>query len=251
MVERAGDRRLAFAGAINFRDLGGYRTADGHEVAWRRLFRSDSLAELTDADLLLLESLNLRTIFDLRIDHERERRPNRLPQGHSVRTHTPGFVPPTMNKVLKEAAAGTLKPEEGVALLRLLYKALPVDHADAYRQILRTLVEPDALPALIHCTSGKDRTGFISALILLILGVPRQTIIEDYALSDQYRRDLRFMMPNIDPGVAAAITQAHPDFMRSAFAVIDGYPGGEEGYIREALGVDEEMRERMRELLLV
>jgi protein-tyrosine phosphatase len=249
-AEGTGARRLALDGAINFRDLGGYRTADGRMVAWRRLYRSDSLAELSDADLVALDSLKLLTICDLRVDHERERRPNRLPEGHAARVHALGFVPPAMVEVLKGAAAGTLLPEQGLALLRELYQTLPLDHTEAYRRIVRILLEPDALPAVIHCTSGKDRTGFVSALILMAVGVPRVTILEDYALSDLYRRDLRFMLPNIDPALAAAITQAHPDFLRASFEAIDRQWGGDERYLEQAIGLDAPTRERLRNLLL-
>jgi Tyrosine phosphatase family len=92
--ERIGQqRRLALAGAVNFRDLGGYDVGFGRQTSWGKLWRSDSLADLTEDDFRLLEPLGLSTLIDFRLPMERDRKPNRLPPGSAIETVEIGFVP--------------------------------------------------------------------------------------------------------------------------------------------------------------
>ncbi|MBL6750035.1 MAG: tyrosine-protein phosphatase [Nevskia sp.] len=245
-------RRLPLTGAVNFRDIGGYRTADGRTTAWRRLFRSDSLSELTAEDVAAVDALGLRTICDLRHDNERRLHPDVYPTAAPVTVHAFGFFPYGTVEMIQAANEGRITPAEARGVILEIYRRFPHENAGTYRQMFDILLAQDALPALIHCTSGKDRTGYGTAMVLLALGVPREIIVEDYLLSDRYRRNVHFMFKNaVDPSVLAAITAANSEFLNAAFGAIDDRWGGEDKYLRDELGVDEPARERLRELLLV
>jgi protein-tyrosine phosphatase len=173
-----GERILPLEGAHNFRDLGGYETAGGRRVKWGKLYRADHLANLTDGDQRYLEALGIRQVYDLRTFAEAEQYPDRLPP--SIRyAHFPIF---------------THGPIDGGTILRQLgrldnimfdmYRAGLDQGGMIFAQICGQLAQPINVPAVFHCSAGKDRTGLMTALILLALGVPAETIIYDYTLTD-------------------------------------------------------------------
>lgn len=251
MSQPAPMRRLPLTGAVNFRDVGGYPAACGRTVRWGLLLRSDSLAELTEADQAMVHALGLRSVFDLRQAVERAQRPNRLHPLSAPRTHAIGFYPVGSVALMDGVRARSLSPAQAHALLLQMYRHLPMDHAATYSQLLQTLLLPDALPALIHCTSGKDRTGFGIAVVLMALGVPREVIVEDYLLTNRYRRDLSFMLgTGTDPEVLNVVKAADPQCLAAAFAVIDDRWGGAEGFLREGLGLSAHDQARLQDLLL-
>jgi len=238
-------------GAVNFRDVGGYATSDGRHVKFGSLFRSDSLGELTKEDLVTVDDLQLRSICDLRHETERSHRPSRLRSDGSTRTHVIGFLPTGGETLMDRVRSRTVSVEEAWQLMRDMYRRMPVDQAPFYAQLLDVLTRPEALPALVHCTSGKDRTGFGIAVVLLALGVGRETILEDYVLTNQYRRDLTFMLgSNVDPQVVEVVKRADPEFLSASFAVIDEAWGGEEAFLRSGLGLSVSRQRRLQDLLL-
>lgn len=241
-------RRIPLDGAVNFRDIGGYATSDGRRLRWGRVFRSDSLAELSEGDVATVNALGLRTLCDLRGEPEREHRPNRpLP----VATHAIGFMPRLGDQLLAEARAGRIGVPEIEHTVRQIYRDFVTAQAATFSALLRTIADADALPLVFHCTSGRDRTGFASALLLLALGVPRATVEADYALSNAYRRDLTFQVGGaVAPEIMGALTQAHPSYLAAAFKTIDADWGSAERYLRDGLGLDEAMRSRLTTQLL-
>jgi protein-tyrosine phosphatase len=167
-------RHLLIPGTLNFRDAGGYPTADGGVTAWRRLFRSDGLHRLGQGAASQLAALGLRTVLDLRTSPETQIAPSPLED---------------------LAAGGALTMH--ISLVGDDLDALPPDLAEIYDFIvdrrgteiaaaIRSLARPGGLPALVHCTAGKDRTGIVVAFALAAVGVPDQIIAADYALSSLY-----------------------------------------------------------------
>lgn len=243
------DRRLSLDGAVNCRDLGGYQTSDGRYVRWRRVFRSDQLAQLTDSDAVALGAVGIRTICDLRADSERQQQPNRTVRGATV--HEIGFMPHDGDALLSKARAGTLSMDETEQRVRNIYRHIATDHAQVFAYLFR-LLEAESLPLLFHCTHGRDRTGFAAAIILAALSVPRATIVEDYVMSNRYRRDPGFHMGDrLNAPVLNALTQAHPDYLSQAFAAIDERWGSIDSYLHDALGLTSSRRERLCDVLLV
>jgi len=164
------DRRLLLEGIINLRDVGGYATTDGRYTRWRTLFRSGCVDRLSTTGQDWLIEAGLRTVIDLRDDEETASRPNVFADSARVRYRR---VP-----LFDEPLPDELPPPLEVGYWRMLEQR----HARV-RAVFEALVEPGALPALIQCHAGKDRTGMVVALILAAVGVPHATVAADYALS--------------------------------------------------------------------
>jgi protein-tyrosine phosphatase len=175
------DRLIALEGAVNFRDLGGYATSGGTRTRWRTLFRADGLGELTEADLSVLRTLGIRTVIDLRSGSE-------LQQGvFDVDAHPVAFHHFPFIEKLPDAQDFERRP----GLLGSQYLEMVRDAGDQILAALEVLATPDALPAVFHCTAGKDRTGVLSAIVLSLLGVDEPTVVADYALSGAAMQRLR------------------------------------------------------------
>jgi protein-tyrosine phosphatase len=164
------------AGCFNFRDLGGYRTGDGRRLKWRRLFRADGLTRLDADDCAVLAQVGLKTVIDLRTDAEANER-GRFPADLlAVRYHHLPLL-------------DVLPPDEVMerydepSFVTAHYHHMVGQGTPAIVGAITTLAEPGALPAVFHCSAGKDRTGVLAALLLAFLGVPADVIVEDYALS--------------------------------------------------------------------
>ena len=175
------ERLIALEGAVNFRDLGGYATGGGLRTRWRTLFRADGLGELTEADLSLLRALGIRTVIDLRSGQELERGRFDV-DAHPVAFHHFPFI-----EELPDAEAFERRP----GLLGVQYQEMLRDAGGQILAALQVLAAPGALPAVFHCTAGKDRTGVLSAIVLSLLGVDEPTVVADYALSGEAMERLR------------------------------------------------------------
>ena len=169
-------RTLDFEGCVNFRDLGGYRTVDGRMVAWRRLFRADGLNRLTPADHAQMTDLGLTTVIDLRTIDEAAQRGSFPVDEVPVR-----YVGLPLTDVLP--ATEDLPDWKEAAYVATRYGAMVSEGGPVLTEAIHVLASGDSLPAVMHCSAGKDRTGVLSALVLAFLGVPDETIVEDYALS--------------------------------------------------------------------
>lgn len=243
------DRRLAFDGAVNFRDLGGYPAGPGRQTCWQRVYRSDSLAELSDADLNRLASLDLYGICDFRLPGEAGRKPDRLPADHSMQVLNPGFIPENTEWMLDEIAAGRMTSARVVEEVTGHYRHFAACHVDNYTPYFRMLLEADGRPVLIHCTSGKDRTGWGAALTLLAAGADDATAAADYVMTNDYRRDIGFMFA--DGGEAAimeTLTSALPVYIETALTELRRIHGPGDRWMEE-LRLDRAERTRLRELL--
>ena len=243
-------RRIPLQGAVNFRDLGGYTVAGGRQARWKRLFRSDSLADLTDADHAAFEDLGLYTLIDFRLALERQRKPNRLPPATRTRTVEISFMPEGALDMIRQVLGGQIGAD-GVERETLRhYRHLPLAHRAEYTQMFHRIEDAAGRPLLIHCTSGKDRTGFGAAMILFALGADRQTVLDDYALTNNHRRDLSFLLArNPDPAVMQMLTAAQPKYLETALATIDAEFGSVDAYLETALGQTPAKRQRLLEWL--
>jgi protein-tyrosine phosphatase len=180
-VVETSERLIALEGAVNFRDLGGYATAGGRRTRWRTLFRADGLGELTETDLTVLRGFGIRTVIDLRSGSELERGRFDV-DAHPVAFHHFPFI-----DELPDAQDFDRRP----GLLGSQYLEIVRDAGDQILAALRVLASADALPAVFHCTAGKDRTGVLSAIVLSLLGVDEPTVVADYALSGEAMQRLR------------------------------------------------------------
>ena len=228
------DRHLNLSGASNFRDLGGYPTADGRTVRWRQIFRSNHLGHLTEDDAAVLRQLGVRSAFDFRGTEERTAAQCGMPE---ITVHSLPVEPTVVASLRAIVATGTpLSTDHAIAVMRESYSGYVQHNTERYRTLFKHLLE-DSAPLVIHCTAGKDRTGFACALILHTLGVSQDTISEDYLLTNRfYRRDPNHStdLPDEIRQVLGSVQEA---FLAAAFEAIDADYGDLETYLREGLGL--------------
>lgn len=251
-METARDRRLPFEGATNFRDLGGYATADGGHTRWGLVYRADGLQQLTSADVERFGALGIRIVFDLRRDRERDTRPNRVPS-----TALCMMTPVEEAGVESLDRTRLLDQRDGELLLRTMYGNVLRHSASRIGQLFASLAAPDGLPALFHCHAGKDRTGIVAALLLEMLRVDRETVLDDYELTSAYRlREHQDSSYNnlvelgLAPEAAAAVLGTPRWAMAETLTDLDGVFGGAEAYLTGPAGLDRSVLERLRELLV-
>src|SRR5438270_2683583 len=171
-------RHLNLAGASNFRDLGGYRGKDGRTVRWRQIFRSNHLGHLTESDIEVLRSLGLKSAFDFRGTEERVAALCGLSE---IAVHSLPIEPTVVAALRARGANGVaLSPDDALEAMRDSYRNYVRHNTTSFRTLFGHLLE-DRSPLVIHCTAGKDRTGFAFVLILHALVVP-EAILHDYFL---------------------------------------------------------------------
>jgi protein-tyrosine phosphatase len=245
------DRRIAFEGCFNFRDLGGYVGADGRQVRWDRLFRADGIQRLTGADLDRFAGLGIVTVIDLRTPSEVEERGRFEGEPLGVRYHHLPLV-----DVVEDMTAFDEATTTAPSFVSDRYQDMLRDGADRVASALTVLAEPGALPAVFHCAAGKDRTGIVAGIVLRLLGVAVDDVMADYALSQAAMRELLAVATERSPEASAALARypsamlgAAPDNMaRFLDAVESRYESM--GAFVATLGVQPATIERLRAALL-
>jgi protein-tyrosine phosphatase len=226
-------RHLNLAGASNFRDLGGYPTRDGRHVRWRQIFRSNHLGHITAADSEILRGLRIRSAFDFRGTEERVAATCGLAE---IAVHSLP-IEPTVVATLRAhlAATGALSPADALEVMRDSYRNYVRYNTPRFRALFSHLLG-DHAPLVIHCTAGKDRTGFACALILHALGVSDDLIAEDYLLTNRfYRRDAH--ASELPEEVKAVLGSVQASFLAAAFEAIGAEYGDLESYFSDGLGL--------------
>jgi protein-tyrosine phosphatase len=241
-------RHVELSGCCNFRDLGGYPTADGRRTAWRRVFRADGLTNLTEDDLAVLEDIGVASVIDLRTDVETETR-GRFPEHlvHIAYHHLP----------LTETLPGEEQAPQwhDPAFVSQRYRRMLVDGAASVGRAVQLLAEADHLPAVFHCSVGKDRTGVLAAVVLGFLGVPDEVIVEDYALSGaamvRVLERLQAEFPDADAIIdryRPVILSVEPASMRGLLDGVRADHGSFDG-LASSLGITAEVEALRAELL--
>jgi protein-tyrosine phosphatase len=204
-------RHVAFEACFNFRDLGGYENDEGRRVQWNLLYRSDTLHRLTAADVEQFDALGLRTVIDLRSVTEVDDY-GRLAttSGHLAWHHVPMLdnvkLEPRDPAELTAALAQSQTQQPGEGYLRIVE-----EFGVSLALVFQLLSADDALPAVFHCTAGKDRTGIVAALLLEVLGVPDDVIAADYVLTERARARTTVWIEANEPGFAALMAQVPPE----------------------------------------
>lgn len=254
-AETVAERILPLTGAPNFRDLGGYPTSCGRRVKWGRLFRSGDLSELTPGDLAYLATLDLKTVFDLRSFREIENQQNRLPEAHPPETvHLPIYDEKADPYFIRQQIlAGNPDGLDSEKFLTEFNENLVTGFIPEISAFLKALGDPDALPAVVHCSIGKDRTGFLSAAVLLALGVPLEIVLYDYELTNVFTSKVfEAVRPLFEQGAETIglFLQARREYLTAALDTINTQYGSFGTYLSEALAITERDLEHLREALL-
>jgi len=254
-------RVLGLRGAPNFRDLGGYETTDGRHLRWGIVYRSNKLSALTRDDEAKVERLHIAAEIDLRTQEEREHEP-------SLWLHPPADVyqspKESLGPVLKSVLhnAGTAEAARGS--LEQFYARIPDLYRDEYTALFRRLAA-GARVLLFFCTAGKDRTGVAAAILLSALGVPRETVIADYVLTNTLlplppRLDASAPGDKLSPALAALnqlpedvrvqLWRADDSYIAAALNAIDQHYGSVAGYLKTGLGLSDDDISGLRNALL-
>jgi protein-tyrosine phosphatase len=231
------ERLVALEGAFNFRDLGGYPSRDGRHTRWGRLFRSDTLHELTEADVEVIRGLGLATVIDLRTPKELARTGRGLLGPEPIGFHhlsvlgegTAAGEPPADgprdgadNDAGDNGSTGTgtgtdSTPGEVIAApapvgedLSARYRWYLDVGRDSLTEALTLIGDPARLPLVFHCAAGKDRTGVLAALVLDLAGVDHRIIVEDYVITASRMEPILDRFRRSDPAAAQRLAQVTP-----------------------------------------
>ncbi len=185
------DREIHLKGTSNTRDIGGYQTSDQRTLRWRQIIRSENLSRLTASDFQQLEEIGVKTVIDLRTDREHEQSPT-IWQGE----HPPQFYHfpigdahnDWFNAQRKLIRGNRFTEEQSLEHMVEGYRMIADEGPPSFRKLMDLVLDQSNWPVLIHCSAGKDRAGVATALILEALGVDRETIMEDYLLTNEISR---------------------------------------------------------------
>jgi protein-tyrosine phosphatase len=262
----APSRHVQLDGAVNVRDIGGYRTSDGTAVVRGRLFRGDALNTLTEQDLAALSWLHLRTIIDFRTPGEvLVTGPDRLPRGLApVSMPVSGGDLAGVYEIIASADHDLQRRELGggraAALMVEINRGFVADprQREMFGAALRLLCTPGRMPALYHCSGGKDRCGWMTAIILTILGVSRELVLRDYLLSNDFHRTgyqkLRYDL--IKTGIIAdqelirPVLEQSPTYLLAAFDEAERLYGSFSAFVTDGLETGESALRELRSGML-
>jgi protein-tyrosine phosphatase len=252
------DRSLHLASAPNFRDAGGYRTTDGKWVRMGLLYRSDQLDRLSPADLDTLHADRIHLVCDLRTDIERTQGMDRLPPGAEALIADvagPSSSSSDLVKALSDPAMAErlLAGGKGAQFMIDANRQFVSSPSAllAYGDVFERLANPAMLPAVFHCTAGKDRSGWAQAVFLSIMGVPRETIMADYLLSNSYleaknQRMLAMTRGHIDPAWLEPLLGVRSEYLDAAFDEVDKRYGSMDAYLHRGLGLSDATLQALR-----
>jgi protein-tyrosine phosphatase len=235
-------RHLELEGASNFRDLGGYSANDGRRVRWRQIFRSNHLGHLTAADIEVVRGLGVRSAFDFRGHEERAAAVCAVKE---IAVHSLPIEPTVVAALRARLAAGSLSAADALEIMRESYRNYVRLNTHSFRALFGHLLA-DRAPLVIHCTAGKDRTGFACALVLHALGVAEDVIAEDYLLTNRFYRRDPSSGTDLPEDVRQAIGSVEASFLAAGFEAVQADYGDLEDYLKEGLGLGPQERTELR-----
>jgi len=250
-------RALGLAGCPNFRDAGGYATATGEPLHWRRLFRSGHLATLDEQEYAAVAELDLDLVVDLRRDDERAREPSLLPETVSV-LHA-AIVPGSQAHALFDNSSSISDAQTMFDWMCDINRQFVAVQTDAYRDIFAALLDSGAQRVLFHCSAGKDRTGFAVAMMHLALGVPLEDARADYLLSGQYydavaelpRARRNYPVDHLPDEAIMPMLRVEAAYLDAALTAIEEAYGSTERYLEQGLALGAREREELRRRFVV
>ncbi|WP_294200907.1 tyrosine-protein phosphatase [uncultured Chryseobacterium sp.] len=238
----------------NFRTIGNIKNTEGRTLKKGKLYRSGHLYRLKSRYFETLENLGIKDVIDLRNSKEIAQKPDHIPDGMAYKNES-AFEDEgdQLGQARKLVLKGKINSSDAEKKMLDFYRNYVTEHPEVIRKIITGILESDT-PVLYHCTAGKDRTGIITALILTILKFDKQTIYNDYLLSNNYReklvnkrlnlaRNLHFIYPKLDIGVLEKLSWVETAYLDAAFNEIDKKYGSTNRYIQEVLKISNDKQE--------
>jgi len=233
--EGPGSRRhIPLDGAFNARDLGGYETADGRTTNWGKYVRCDTLANLTTASRDALIDYGVRNVIDLRRSSDLQHKPSAFIGCDAVTYYHQNMA----GDMVLDGEEKREEIDDHAQRRGFTYCLILEQHKYVLRQIFSILARGDSLPAIVHCNAGKDRAGICAAFVLDICGVPRETIVADYALTARFNIVRYFLQhPEVSPDDYSwqehQAASCNPATMGYTLDFLDERYGGIQGYLRD------------------
>ena len=251
------ERVIHLEGTANTRDIGGYLTNDLHTLRWRQIIRSENLSRLTANDFQKLEEMGLKTVIDLRTDKEHDRAPTvwlgdnppqffHFPVGDSNNEW--------FNETRKMMKKSSFTEEQSSKQMVEGYRMIVEEGPPSYEKLMEVVLDQSNWPILIHCNAGKDRAGIAVTLILESLGVDRETIMEEFLLTNEIARieeksvllakqSKKRRRNGRGPSASAwfPIIGVQPEMLDAFYASVDEQYGSMDVFLTE-MGVDQEAR---------
>ena len=282
VVYLGAERRVPIAGLYNCRDLGGYVNEENQMVKWGIFYRSDALDHLQTADIEYLEKMNIAAVVDFRSPEEIKGRPDfsineqkhynfdphaevarqasETPQSQEEKGNKDQKKVNLLNKIAQTESGRQKLVAMQKQMVQQMRELIVSEHAKkSFQQFLKVLIHQE-VPMIFHCQGGKDRTGWGAALILSLLGVDKQTIYQDYLLTDQYNAPRNQMRMEIyqqytdDPFVLdylASLQKTSEEYLDSAFDAIEEVYGDVETYAVEGLNITKKEILQLRKKYLI
>lgn len=260
-------RYIDLEGTANFRDVGGYLGSDGRRVKYGKIYRSDALNFLTEEDVKKVEALGIKSIIDYRAEQERVGRED---------VPIPGAKTFYLDPKADVAALASSEMSDKFRIVPQ-YDNLSADFAktlmtqqniqfvhneasiDAFKQMFEVILDENNIASIQHCRGGKDRTGYGIALILFALGVDEKDIIEDYLLTNVYKKEknesslAELLEKTGDPDKVQAfryMKEANESFLRAALNEIYEHYGTPMNYLQSVIELSDQDIEKLKNLYL-
>lgn len=248
---------IALENGINFRDLGGLRMQDGRRVRPGMLFRSGALSDLSDADLSLLSTLPATAVIDYRDARESDIHPDRLWETASYYAAPANPLQAQVSASLDTLVSEAIHDFDADAFMLELYRLLPFENP-AYRQLVDLLRDENTQTIIQHCAVGKDRTGIGVALVLFALGADKQTILQDYLMTQQTLAPFRdTLLTRFNDRLDASglrkldfVLSVHPHCLQAAFDEIEARYGTAQQWLAREYGLDADACDAIRSRFL-
>ncbi len=251
------ERRVKLDNAVNFRDIGGYGAKDGRRVRWGHVYRSDGLSGLSERDLALIRDIGIRRVIDFRTESEAASAPDRLPgDGSTAYIH----LPVTHGKFDFTEAVKRFKKGDTDWLTADFMVDGYINNLESFARtweaVVFEVIDDRKGPLVFHCTGGKDRTGTCAALLLLAVGVPEETVVDDHQLSNIYIArllpDLYRMMRDhgVDPEQVFPYLTAPRDCIEAVIDHISSRYGSAREYFLKKTAVEEQHLQQLSDVLL-
>nr|WP_234347364.1 tyrosine-protein phosphatase [Parabacteroides bouchesdurhonensis] len=247
-----GARSVPTDSVQNLRDMGGYFNRQGNMTKWGKVFRSGQLGSLGEWDTIRINNLGIKTIIDLRADEEIKKEPIKYPHANIV------HIPVSTGR-MKDASAriteGRMRKGDALLYMQDQYLQFVTDNSEQFAKALELFENKENYPILFSCSLGKDRTGFLAAMLLAALGVPMETIKQDYIASNDYINisHLAYLAKDLSSDAQESITvilTANESFLDIALQKINKEYGSIDKYLSKGLNITENKRDKIKDILL-
>lgn len=248
-----GARTLGMDSIQNVRELGGYGTAHNHKTTrWGKIYRSGQLSALSEWDSLRLDNLHIKTIIDLRGNDEVAASPLRYTKAHIVRIPIPYKG---LENVKSRIQEDRMRKGDGILFMQDSYLQFVTDYSEQFGKALEVFLNEDNYPILVNCSMGKDRTGYLTAMLLFALGIPEETVVRDYLASNENINIARLaymardLSTNAQETITALVT-VNEGLIDLVLKRIKKDYGSVDKYLSKGLGLTEKKQNKLKDILL-